>query len=126
MVEKFVLFPSALKDIDRIKEKENWKNELDEIMCQRMNDIVNEKGYILWALTTKELIEVQKFYKAINKDLVHIELMGNSVIELQREVLIFDWPDDSIYNTWKEEFVSSEQIAGEEEEGIRQEEDQIN
>ena len=58
MDEKFVLFPSALKDIDRIKKKENWKNELDEIMCQRMSDIVNEKGYILWALTTEELIKV--------------------------------------------------------------------
>lgn len=104
--EKKNLFHSALESIDRIKEKEKCKNELDEIMCERMSDVVNVKWNILWALTTEELVRVQFFYKAINKDLNDIELLGNFVIEVQREVPRFDWPDDSIYNTWKEEFMS--------------------
>lgn len=85
-------------------------------MCQRMNDVVNEKGYVLWALTTEEFVKVQIFYKAVNKDLTDIELLGNSIIEVQREVPRFDWSDDSIYNIWKEKFWSSEQLIGDDEE----------
>ena len=32
VVEKFDLFPSALKTNDKIKEKDEWKKELDEII----------------------------------------------------------------------------------------------
>ena len=47
IAKKFDLFPSALKKVDKIKEKEEWKKELDELLCQRMNNVVNEKGHIL-------------------------------------------------------------------------------
>lgn len=41
IAENFDLFPNALKRVDKIKEKEEWKNELDEILCQRMNNVIN-------------------------------------------------------------------------------------
>ena len=47
IVERFDLFSSALKTVDKIKEKEEWKKELDEILCQRMNNVVNKKGHII-------------------------------------------------------------------------------
>ena len=56
--KKFDLFPSARKIVDKIKEKEEWKRELDEIFCQRMNNVINETGHLLWAMTNEELVKV--------------------------------------------------------------------
>ena len=77
MVEKFDLFPSALKKVDKLKERDEWGKELDELLCQRMNNVINEKGHVLWAITNEELVKVQLFYNAIRKDFVEIEKIGN-------------------------------------------------
>lgn len=111
IAERFDLFPSALEKVDRIKEKEEWEKELDEILCQRMNNVINEKGHILWAMNNEELVKVQLFYKSIRKDLIEIEAVGNSIIKVQREILNFDWPDDTTFNEWKEKILSIEQMA---------------
>ena len=66
-----------------------------------MNNVVNEKGNILWEMTNEELVKLQLFYNVIRKDLVEIEIVGNCVIMVQRGILNFDWPDDSIFNKWK-------------------------
>jgi hypothetical protein len=36
--EKFDLFPGALKKIDKIKGKEEWGKEIDDLLCHRMNE----------------------------------------------------------------------------------------
>ena len=70
-----------------------------------------KKGHILWAMTNEELVKVQLFYKSIRKDLVEIEVVGNFVIKVQREILNFDWPDDITFNEWKEQFMFAEQMV---------------
>ena len=58
LTRKFDLFPCALKSVDRIKEKEQWKKELDDIFCERMNRVVNEISHLLWAMINEELVKV--------------------------------------------------------------------
>ena len=81
IVEKFDLFPNALWNIDKLKEKDEWGKELDELLCHRMNNVINEKGHVLWAMTNEELVKVQLFYNAIRKDYVEIEKIGDFVIK---------------------------------------------
>ena len=76
-----------------------------------MNNVINENECVLWAMKNEELVKVQLFYNAIRKDFVEIEKIGNFVIKKQREILNFDWPDDTIFNKWKEELLSLEQVA---------------
>lgn len=124
IVENFDLFPCALKIIDKLKEKEEWKRELDEIFCERLNKVINETGHLLWAMTNEELVKVQLFYTTIRNDLVNIEAVAYSLITIQREVLNFDWLDDTAYNEWKDKFMSIEQmVEGDEAEDDEEEED---
>ena len=58
LTRNFDLFLCALKSVDRIKEKEEWKKELDDIFCERLNRIVNETGHLLCAMTNEELVKV--------------------------------------------------------------------
>ena len=53
-------------------------------------------------MTNEELVKVKLFYNAIRKDLVEIELVGNFLTKVQREILNFDWPNDTTFNEWKE------------------------
>ena len=76
-----------------------------------MNNVINEKGHILWAMTNEELVKVQLFYNAIIKDLVKIEAIRNFMIKVQRKILKFDWHDDTAFNEWKEQFMSAKQMA---------------
>ncbi len=66
-------------------------------------------------MTNEELVKVQLFYNIIKKDLVDMEAIANSLITVQREVLSFDWLDDTAYNEWKEKFMSIEQMVGDDE-----------
>jgi len=79
--EKFDLFPSALKRIDKVKEKEEWGKELDYLLCHRMNEVVNAKGHVLWAMTNGEYVKVQLFYNAIKKEFFEIDKLGGLVIK---------------------------------------------
>ena len=116
LTEKFDLFPCALKSIHRIKEKEESKKELDDIFYGRLNKIINEKGYLLWAIKNEEMAKAQIFYNDIRKDLVDLEAMENSLIAVHREVLNFDWPDDTIFGEWKDKIMHLEQLVGGDEE----------
>ena len=113
--KKFDLFPCALKLVDKIKEKEEWKRELDEAFGERINSFINEVGHLLWAMTNEELVKVQLFYNIVRKDFFDLEANANSLVTVQREILNFDWPEDTIYNNWKEEFMSIEQTEGDDE-----------
>ena len=63
-------------------------------------------------MTNEELVKVQLFYNIIRKDFVDLEANANSLVTVQREILNFDWSEDTIYNNWKEEFMSIEKIEG--------------
>lgn len=108
--ENFDLFPCVLKTIDEIKDKEEWIKELDEVFCERMNKIVNEIGYFLWATKNEEMVKVQLFYKTVRKDFVDFETIATFLITVQREVISFDWPNDTNFNEWKDKLVSVEQM----------------
>ena len=71
----------------------------------------------MWAITNEELAKVQIFYNDIRKDLVDLEAMTDSLIAVHREVLNFDWPDDTIFGEWKDKIMHLEQpVGGDEEE----------
>lgn len=53
--EKFELFPHALKKIDKLKEKEEWGKELDDLLCHRINGVISEKGHLLWVMKNDEV-----------------------------------------------------------------------
>lgn len=98
---------------------------MDEIFCERMNNIMNEIGHWLWAKTNEEIVKVQIFHNSIRKDLVDIEVVANILISIQREVLNFDWPNDTTYNEWKDKFVSIEKMEEDGEEEYDEEEENV-
>ena len=36
--------------------------ELDDLLCLRMNRVINEKGHAWWENTTEEFVKVQIYY----------------------------------------------------------------
>ena len=52
--ENFDLFPGALKKFDKIKGKEEWGKELDDLLCQRMNKVINERVHLLWEMINED------------------------------------------------------------------------
>ena len=56
--QKFDLFPCALKTVDKVKNKDEWKRELDDIFCERLNKVISETGHLMWAMTNEELVKV--------------------------------------------------------------------
>ena len=96
------LFHIALKEIDKIKEKEEWGKELDDMLCHRINKVINEKGHVLWAMINEEFVRVQLFNNTVRKEIVEIDKLRGFVIKKKHEILNFDWPDDIVFNKWKE------------------------
>ena len=80
-----------------MKSKDEWKREFDDISYERLNKVINETSHLMWAMTNEELVKLQIFYTAIKKDLVDLEAVTNSLITVHREVLSFDWLDDTAY-----------------------------
>ena len=50
--QKFDLFSCALDRKNKLKNKDEWAKELDDLFCLRMNKIINEIGHAWWATTT--------------------------------------------------------------------------
>ena len=115
MTKKFSLFPCALEDVDRIKEKEKWKSELDQIFFERMKNILNESGHWFWAGTNEELVRIRIFYDNVRQELDDLEYLANSLVAIQRKALGYDWPDDAIFDEWKNQIQSVELMEEEEE-----------
>ena len=65
----------------------------------------------MWAKTNEELVKVQIFYTTIRKDLIDLEVVADSLITVHKEVLNFDWSNDTAYNEWKNKFDSIEQMV---------------
>lgn len=57
----FDLLPHSLKSIAIIKDKEEWANELNELMSIKMNKVENKENYNWFVRTTEEVVQV--FYK---------------------------------------------------------------
>ena len=72
---------------------------------------MNETCNLLWEMTNEELVKVQIFYTAIKKDLIDLEVGANSLITVHREVLNFDWLDDTAFNEWKDKFMFVEKLV---------------
>ena len=72
----FELFPHALKAMDKLKDKEEWAKELDEVIYIRLNKVINENGHIWFAKTIEEVVQVQIFFNSFKKDFVEIEKLG--------------------------------------------------
>lgn len=51
--ESFGLFPHALKVVGKLKDKEEWAKELDDLLYIRVNKVINEKDHIWFTKTTK-------------------------------------------------------------------------
>jgi hypothetical protein len=49
----------------------------------RINDVINEKGHVLWVMTTGEIVKVQLFYNSIREYFVEIIKLGSFVIKKQ-------------------------------------------
>lgn len=62
-------------------------------------------------MKTKEVVKVKFFYNSIREDFVEINKLGDFVIKKQREVLSFDWLDDTFFNKWMEDFLHSKQLV---------------
>lgn len=72
-------------------------------------------GHLLWEMTNEELVKVKLFYNVTKKDFVDLEANANSLVTMQREVLNFEWLEDTTYNKWKEDFMSTKQTEGDDE-----------
>ena len=63
--QKFYLFPHAIDRKNRLKSKDEWTEQLNDLFCLRINKIINEKGHAWWATSTKEMVKVQLFFDSL-------------------------------------------------------------
>ena len=96
----FELFLHALKATDKLKGKEEWAKELDELMCFRLNKLINENGHAWFAKKIEEIVIIQIFFGSFRKEFDEIDKLGEDVLKKQQEILNFNWPDDSLFNKW--------------------------
>ena len=101
----FRLFPHDLDKKDKLKNKEEWAQELDDLFFLRMNEVINEKGHAWWENTTQEVVKVQIFYDSLREDFIEIDKLGEYLMKKQHEILNFNWPDDTLFDKWMENFV---------------------
>ena len=76
--------------MDIIKERKEWGKELNDLLAQRITEIINEEGYVLWEKINEECVEVQLFYNSLRKEFVEINKIGDWVVKKKREILRFD------------------------------------
>ena len=62
--------------MDKLKNKEEWTQELDYLLCLKMNRVINEKGIAWWANTTEEVVKVKLFYNSLKEYFIEIDKLG--------------------------------------------------
>lgn len=107
----FDLFPHALKKIDKLKDKEEWAKELDDLLCLRFNMVINEKGHAWLEKITEEVVKVKVLFDSFKEDFVEINKLGEYVLKKQDGILNFSWLDDTLFNKWMEDLVHSKQLV---------------
>lgn len=86
----FELFPHALDKKDKLKDKEEWAKELDDLLCLRMNRVTNEKGNLWWENTNEEVVKVQIFYDFLREEFIEIDKLEEYVMKKKNEILNFN------------------------------------
>ena len=81
--QKFDLFPHALDRKNKLKNKDEWDKELDDLFYLRMNNIINETKHACWVITIEEFVKVQIFFDSLKQDLIDIDKEGKYVINKQ-------------------------------------------
>lgn len=107
---KFDLFPHAIDRKNRLKNKEEWTQELNDLFCLRMNRVINEKGNAWWETTTEEIVKVQLFFDSLRWDFSEIEKIVEYVIKKHQDILQFDWLDDTLFDKWMIDIAHGEQL----------------
>ena len=79
--EKFDLFPCAIDRKNKLKSKDEWAKQLDDLFYLRMNKIINEKGHSWWATSTEELVKVQLLFDSLKRDFVTIDNEAEYVLK---------------------------------------------
>ena len=118
--QKFDLFPCAIDKKNKLKSKDEWAKKLDDLLYLRMNKIINEKGHAWWATSTKELVKVQLFFDSLKWDFVTIDNEVEYVLKKKNDILYFNWPDDTGFDTWMVDIAFDEkfqEVETDEEEG---------
>ena len=59
------MFPHAIDRNNKLKRKDEWAKQLDDLFYLRMNKIMNEKGHAWWATSTEESVKVQLFFDSL-------------------------------------------------------------
>ena len=80
----FDLFFHVLKGLGIIKDKEEWGNELKEIMSKMMNDVVNKDHYIGFSRTVEEVFNVQIFFDSFQQDLEEIKKLVKYILKREK------------------------------------------
>ena len=102
------MFPHAIDRKNRLKSKDEWAKQLDDLFCLGINKIINEKGHTWWATSTEEIVKIQLFFESLKQDFVAIDNEAEYVLKKKRYVLHFSWPYDIVFDTWMENIVSNE------------------
>ena len=58
--------------MDKLKEKDEWGKELDDLLCHRINGVISEKGHLLWAMTTEEVVKMKLFINPLENILLKL------------------------------------------------------
>ena len=64
-----------------MKDKEEWANELNDLICIRINKVINEKYNIWFTKATKEVVMVQIFFDSFKKDFDEIKKLGEDILK---------------------------------------------
>lgn len=119
--KKFDLFPLALDKKNKLKNRDEWAKELDDLFCLRMNEVINEKRHAWWAATIEEIVNAQLFFDSLKQNFVSIDKEAKYVIKKQSDILQFNWPDDTLFDKWMANVTSDEQL-----EKVESDDDEMN
>ena len=85
--------------------------ELDDLLCLRINRVIDEKRHAWWENTIEEVVKVQIFYDSLREFFIEIDKIGEYVLKKQHEILSFNWLDDTLFDKWMADFVHSKQLV---------------
>ena len=88
--KKLDLFPLSLDKKNKLKNKDEWAKELDDLFFLRMNEVINEKGHAWWATTIEKIEKAHLFFDTLKQDFVSIDKGEEHVIKKKSDILQFN------------------------------------
>lgn len=122
---KFDLFPNPLDKRNKLKSKDEWAKELDELFCLRMDKVINKIGYAWWETTIEELVKVQLLFDSLKQDFVNIDKEVEGLIKKTNDILQFNQPNDTLFYKWMVDIASKEQWVEGESDGDEMDQDEV-